>query len=273
VSTGIAERTGADPAGWTERERGQLPAGVSVNDGLTIQESVATALWNNPGFQLALTDLGVARAEVVDAGLLRNPVLSILFPWGPKQLEATATWAIDSIWQRPRRLAAARFDVESIASRLVQDGVVLMGTVRTAYVQAAVAMRRAEVAREIADVVGRFGDVVERRFRAGEISELEARATRDDRLLTEAAARSAEHDRVVALVRLKAVTGLPQSTEITLTPLQDLAVQNCGDSASLLKDALAARPDVRAAELWRAGARRRSAAAGTSAVSRCSRTR
>ena len=162
VSKGIAERTGVDPAGWPARERGSVPPGISATDELTMQEAVAIALWNNPAFQLTLTDLGVARAELVDAGLLRNPVLSILLPWGPKQLEATANWAIDSIWQRPRRVAAANLDTDAVAARLVQDGLVLMGTVRTAYIQAVSAQRRAEVTREIADVIAGFGDIIER---------------------------------------------------------------------------------------------------------------
>jgi cobalt-zinc-cadmium efflux system outer membrane protein len=249
VSAGIAERAGVDPRGWPERARGALPPDVTIDDSLTLQEAVATALWNNPSFQVTLADLGIARAEVVDAGLLRNPVLSILFPWGPKQLEATANWAIDSIWQRPRRLAAAQLDVESIASRLVQDGVVLMGTVRTAYITAAAGARRADVARETADIVGRFAEIVEARLRSGEISDLEARATRADRIIAEAAARTVAHDRTMAMVRLKALVGVSQDTALTLTPLQELSVADCGDAAALLKEALAARPDVRAAEI------------------------
>ncbi len=249
VSAGIAERAQIDPQGWPTRERGTLPPDVSLADGLTLEEAAAAALWNNPAFQLALTDLGVARADVTDAGLLRNPVLSILFPWGPKQLEATANWAIDSVWQRPRRVAAARLDLDAIAARLIQDGVVLVGTVRSAYIEAVSAARRAEIARETANVVARFADIVEARLKAGEISDLEARATRDDRLVAEVAARAVEHDRALSQIRLKAIVGLPQDTTLSLTPLPELAVQDCGDVTALVKDALAARPDVRAAEL------------------------
>ena len=96
---------------------------------------------------------------------------------------------------------------------------------RTAYVQAATAQRRAELTREIADVVARFGDIIEAQFKAGEISELDARATRGERLIAEAGARAAEHDRTIALVRLRALVGLPQETAVTLTPMQDLAVR------------------------------------------------
>ena len=95
----------------------ELPAGVTAEDGLTQDEAVAIALWNSPTFLVNLADLGIARADVAQAGLLRNPVFSLLLPWGPKQLEATLRWPIDALWQRPRRLAAAR--VSADASRSV----------------------------------------------------------------------------------------------------------------------------------------------------------
>lgn len=65
----------------------ELPAGVTAEDGLTQDEAVAIALWNSPAFLVNLADLGIARADVARAGLLRNPVFSLLLPWGPKQLD------------------------------------------------------------------------------------------------------------------------------------------------------------------------------------------
>ena len=104
----------------------ELPADVSIDDGLTETEAIEIALWNNTGFQESLADLGIARADLVQAGLLRNPVLSLLFPWGPKQLEATARWPIDALWQRPNRVAAARLNAEAMGERLVAGGLNLV---------------------------------------------------------------------------------------------------------------------------------------------------
>jgi outer membrane protein, heavy metal efflux system len=63
-----------------------------VDDGLSRDEAVAIALWNNAAFQVSVSQLGFARADLADAGLISNPVLSLLFPWGPKQLEWTLRW-------------------------------------------------------------------------------------------------------------------------------------------------------------------------------------
>ena len=90
IATAITERSGVDAKGLpAPGPKWAPPPGTSLDDGLTIEEAVGIALWNNPDFQVALTSLGIARADLVEAGLLKNPVFSLLFPWGPKQLEFT----------------------------------------------------------------------------------------------------------------------------------------------------------------------------------------
>ena len=49
-----------------------IPPGVTLDDGLTQDEAVAIALWNNADFRVQLTDLGFARADLLEAGLLQQ---------------------------------------------------------------------------------------------------------------------------------------------------------------------------------------------------------
>ena len=249
ISAAVAERAGVDPRGWPEHAPQGLPPDVRLEDGLTIEEAVATALWNNPGFQVTLADLGFARAELIDARMLRNPILSFLFPLGPKQLEATLNWPIDALIHRPRRVAAATLDYQSIASRLVADALGLVTSVKRAYIATATAGRRAMLARETADVANRVRAIAEARFKSGDISDLESRATRAEGLIAEATARAAEHDRDLAEIGLRALMGVSPGAPVRVTPLPDLPLQDCGDIGGLMKEALAARPDVRAAEI------------------------
>jgi len=249
VSAGIAERVGADARGWPARAPQALPPDVSVEDGLTVEEAVAIALWNNPAFQVTLADLGFARADLVEARMLRNPILSLLLPLGPKQLEATVNWPVDSLIHRPRRVRAATLDVEAIGARLVADGLGLTTSVKRAYVETSAADARARLARDGADVSARIRAIAEARFKSGDISDLEARATRAEAVIAEATARAAEHDRDLAHIRLVGLMGFPPETPVRLTALHDLPLQDCADLDRLMKEALAARPDVRAAEL------------------------
>jgi cobalt-zinc-cadmium efflux system outer membrane protein len=91
VAESIRSRTGANVR-LGGAEAPAIPAGVQVDDGLSRDEAVAIALWNNAAFQVSVSQLGFARADLADAGLISNPVLSLLFPWGPKQLEWTLRW-------------------------------------------------------------------------------------------------------------------------------------------------------------------------------------
>ena len=88
VSNGIRERTNFVLGDTLKTEEFLLPEGVLISDGLTQDEAVTIALWNNAQFQADLASLGFARAELIEASLLPNPVFSILFPVGPKQLES-----------------------------------------------------------------------------------------------------------------------------------------------------------------------------------------
>jgi cobalt-zinc-cadmium efflux system outer membrane protein len=58
--------------------------------------------------------------------MLPNPAFSLLFPLGPKQLEFTLSYAIDILWQRPGRVAAARPNAEKVAENLVNHGLALV---------------------------------------------------------------------------------------------------------------------------------------------------
>jgi len=73
----VVRRTGVPPRP-ADAEGTALPPGVTLADGLTQDEAVAVALWDNPDFLMQLANLGFARADLVDAGLLQNPVLSLL---------------------------------------------------------------------------------------------------------------------------------------------------------------------------------------------------
>lgn len=227
-----------------------LPPDVNLADGLTQEEAVAVALWNSPSFLATLADLGIARADLAEAGLLRNPIFSLLFPLGPKQLEFTLQYPFDALVQRPARVAAARLNAEAIGERLVWGALSLVAQVRTAHADAITADRRLLLATENADLTRRLAGITDARLKAGDISDLEARAPRSDAARTDVVRRAAEHDRDLTRLTLAALLGLDQSPG-QLQPRVSAAYDapQCAVDENRLKDALASRPDVRAAEL------------------------
>ena len=252
VATALDERTGATAKGLAPAESRvwSAPPGTSIEDGLSIDEAVAIALWNNPDFQTALTSLGMARADVIEAGTLKNPVFSLLFPWGPKQLEFTVTWAVDAIWQRPKRIANARLNGEAVAQQLVGGGLRVVADVRLAFFDVMLSERRLALTTDLASYSGQAAKLAEGQLRAGDISEFEAGLARADSLRLEVARLSRVTAHNVAILRLRALLGLePSAPALRLIEPAATVSDECGTDPSLVASALAARPEVRAAEL------------------------
>src|SRR6185436_11477903 len=142
-------------------ERLHANAAVEIGDGIDQDEAVSLALSNNPAFQDVLVDLGFSQADLIQAGLLTNPSFSILFPWGPKQLEFTATFPLEALWLRPRRVALARVQADRVAETLVQQGLNLIRDVRVAYSDLLLARERARLANEALKIRSRIQDLSE----------------------------------------------------------------------------------------------------------------
>ena len=248
VAGELQQRTGHSPATIESGTTG-LPAQVKLEDGLSEDEAVAIALWNNPAFQTELTRLGIARADLADARFLRNPIFSLLFPLGPKQLESTISWPIEQIWLRPRRMKIAQKEIDRVSQVLVQSGLDLARDARLAHANALRAAQAQALTAERAALESEITGLMQARLRAGDISEREANqqalAAEEAR---EAAARTAR-DSALALEQLRALLGWSESGRPFSVSGEDPPSLPASRTEALLKDAFAARPDLRAAEL------------------------
>ena len=249
VSKSIHDRIGHDLNLTKEKGAFVLPEGVSLDDGLTGDDAVAIALWNNAQFQADIMDLGFARADLIEAGLLRNPVFSLLFPLGPKQLEATLNLPLEFFWQRPKRVTAAKLNVEGVADNLVHHGLNLTRDVMVAYAELVFTRERSKIVAEEATLRSEIAEIASARLEVGDISELEETAFRLEAARTQEASVRFARDAKLAEERLRTLLGLGM-TDITLQlSLTPVSFEQGLDSSKLLDAAFAARPDLRAAEL------------------------
>ncbi len=249
VSKSLSDRTGYDLKAVSKLEDFKLAQGISLADGLTAEESVAIALWNNAQFQAALTELGFARADLIEAGLLRNPMLSLLFPVGPKQLEAVLSLPMDVLWQRPKRVAAAKLEAQRVAENLVQHGLDLACEVQVAYADLVLGRAQKQIAGENARLQQEITDIAAARLRAGDISELEDSASRLEALRAREAAVGFAQEAEIFRARFNTLLGMNvQDSSFALTPAPEMELPQ-RTLPELLNAALASRPDLRAAEL------------------------
>ncbi len=245
ATTGFGIRVGDD--------EDPLPPDIDLADGVEESEAIAIALWNNQTFREALSQLGLRRADLAVAGLIQNPMLSLFFPLGPKQLEFTVFFPIESLLLRPARIEAAEFDCDRVSRQLMQGGIDLIRDVHRGFVDLWVARRTAELARSSAAARAQTERLLEIRVREGEAAPLDLEGARVARTDGDRAVVRADADVALATVRLRALLGFaPDDPDVAFGPAADRL-----DDDTLLRPsatwtteaAFAARPDLRAAEL------------------------
>ena len=84
---------------------------------LSLKDAITTAMHNNPQLQADLEILGIANADLVQAGLYTNPFISSVFRL-PKKCDETTNietdfiWNFSDLWQVPLRKNVARDEFE-----------------------------------------------------------------------------------------------------------------------------------------------------------------
>ncbi len=193
VSTELGQRVGsALPAEPPKQEVG-LPPQVILEDGLDEGESVAVALWNNAAFHSDLAELGVARGDLVEAGLLPNPVLNLVFPGISSSRSGTLSLPI-RLLQRRTRVAIGKLDMERVAHSLLQSGLGLARDVRVAFAELSFAREREAFVRRDASLLEEIRQITETQLRLGGISQLEASRIEADALAAGCAKESVHRE-------------------------------------------------------------------------------
>ncbi len=163
---------------------------------LTADDAVQIAMLNNRDLQGIYTDLGVAQADLVQAGLFRNPILdaAVLFPLSgvrpDLQLSVVISF-LDALYVPLRkRVAAAKFeDAKLRVTRAVLDFAV---QVRAAFYEYQANEQMLELRQSIVHALTASLEVSRRLHEAGNITDLDL--TRDRALMeaSKVALRAAE---------------------------------------------------------------------------------
>src|SRR5262245_42951701 len=239
---GIANRTGlpAIPEAPANQQV-RFPAGISLDRPLSADDAAAIALWNNRQLYVDLAALGLAQGDLIEAGLLRNPRLDILFPVGLKPFELLFNFPVDVFWSRPRRVEASQAAYNQLAQSLVQNGLNTVRDARLAHADLVLAQARQKAAEEATTLRSRIVELTNARLRAGDISELEAMAARTDAATASEQLVRLRQDVELASERLRIVLGLSverSAVEVLSTPTDTAAPPGASE---LLEKALQAR--------------------------------
>jgi len=145
---------------------------------LTVDDAVQIALLNNRELQGVYADLGVAQADLVQAGLLSNPIFDAAIKWpvpggGRPDLEFAAVMNFLDIFYLPlrKRVAAARFEeTKTRVSGLVLD---FAGRVRRGFYSHQANQQTLELRQTIVQTLNASFEVSRRLHEAGNITDLD----------------------------------------------------------------------------------------------------
>jgi cobalt-zinc-cadmium efflux system outer membrane protein len=159
-----------------------------LREKVTAERAVQIALLNNRELQAVYADLGVAQSDLVQAGLLKNPLFDAIatFPitGGRPDFELTAAMSFLDVFYSPlrKRVAVSRFaEAKSRVTGAVLD---LAGRVRSAFFDYLGSEQLIELNQSIVQGLAASLDIAQRLHEAGNASDLDYAR---ERLLLEAA--------------------------------------------------------------------------------------
>ncbi len=182
VSERTGEKTHWDQGAPEDAEIARRVAELLKQD-LTADSVVQIALLNNKALQATYEDLGVAQADVVQAGLLRNPSLdlSVRFPEGPVGMVNTEFSLVQNfldLFMLPLRKRVAAEQFEQAQLRLANEVFQVIGKVRQEYFALEALQQVVELRRTVLQASQVSAELAERQHRAGNIGDLELETER-----------------------------------------------------------------------------------------------
>ena len=255
VSALTAERTGQNlplPKAANNADPAQEELARLMESTLSADDAVRIALLNNRGLRASLAGLGVAEADLVQAGRVRNPSFSFgrMSGGGETEIDRSVMFDLVGLLTMPirRDIEARRFESAKLAAAL--DAVRLAADTRKAWFTAVAASQSARYAEQVREAAEASAELARRMAKVGNLSALDQ--AREQAFSAEATAQlaRARHNATAAreqLARLMGVWGAYTAFKLP-ERLPDLpaAPREAADIESL---AMQQRLDVRLSKL------------------------
>ncbi|HEX8325738.1 MAG TPA: TolC family protein, partial [Tepidisphaeraceae bacterium] len=175
----VLDRTG-QRVQWNRQSNDDASATTAVREllgqSLDADRAVQIALLNNRRLQATYEDLGVAQADVVQAGLLRNPVFDADLKFGTRGEGTTLEMAVVAdfldVFLIPLRRRVAEGQFESAKLRVTAAAIDLASRTRAAFYTHVADAQTLEMRRTVTDAAAAAFDFAKRLHTAGNVSDL-----------------------------------------------------------------------------------------------------
>ena len=190
-------------------DEAQAEVGRLLAQPLTPDAAVRVALLNNRALRASLAQLGVAEADLVQAGRLRNPGIgfSRKSGGGETEIERSVMFDLVGLLTMPlrREIEARRFEGAKLGA--AQEAVRLAADTRKAWFNAVAAAQSARYAEQVREAAGAGAELAARMAQVGNLSALDR--AREQAFSSEATAQlaRARHNAVAAREQLARMLG------------------------------------------------------------------
>ncbi len=142
-----------------------------------VDSAIQIGLLRNKRLQASFEDLGIAQADLVQAGLFGNPVISagqgFARGGGPSVLSASIVLPFIDFLQRPLRTRVAEQVFAAERARMGAAVLTLAADIRMAYIEAQAATQMLELRRNVAEALDASAIAAQAIHGAGNLSDLE----------------------------------------------------------------------------------------------------
>jgi cobalt-zinc-cadmium efflux system outer membrane protein len=177
IRQGVSDRTG-QTVGWkNEPSTADDPRVRELLQGeLTADKAVAVAMTNNPRLQATLAELGIARAGLLQASVVRNPLFEaeIRFPRDPfRPFELRLAQTLVDLIQLPRRRALGRAAFDAAKLHVTSEVVRFAADVRAQHSDLLAASQLVALSRLNLEAAKASAELAQRQHDAQNITDLD----------------------------------------------------------------------------------------------------
>lgn len=167
--------TGYDFDGWELQE---LITEKEAQEGLTIDATIRNAVLAEPVLYANFEEIGVAKADLVQAGFFKNPSVDLLFQ-GPRScnpansaayVDLTASMNISDFWQIPLKKKVARAELEIKTVATLNNIIETTADARLSYYTYLYELQQLTVVERILNAIKEMRSSAEQRYETGYIS-------------------------------------------------------------------------------------------------------
>ncbi|RCW67413.1 TolC family protein [Pseudorhodoferax soli] len=203
---GIAPQRSAQDAGQARARVAELLA-----QPLTPEAAVELALLNNRGLQASFSQLGIAEADLVQAGRLRNPVFGfgrMALGGGAAEIERSVMFDVLGLLTMPAATQVQQRNFEQAQYLAAAQAVGLAADTRRAYFGAVAAQETVKYLRQVKEAADASNELARRMLQAGSFNKLAQMREQAFHADATAGLARAQHQAVAERERLTRLLGL-----------------------------------------------------------------